>query len=144
MSLLMADKRTLKWLAAITWTSGAVSLLAKGAHLLVLAGSSGRDLVWLLASLTAGFALGSLKAKLILFKSCRQNLTRIGLLTSPRWWQFYTPLFFLLLVLMIVTGLVLSSLVQDSFAGQLAMAVVTIGMGSALMFSSIAFFEDAA
>ncbi len=134
----------LNFLAAFVWCLGGVILLIKGGSLLAGSISLFPGPVWPWVVAVVGLLLGVVKGRLLFSRSCRKNLTRISTLKNPRIWQFFSPGFFVLLLLMITAGVVLSRLAHTSFAVLLGVAFLDLGVGSALLSSSRVFWQQKA
>ena len=136
-----ASHRTLKILAALFWYSGAVVLLTKGTTLLLEADTlqPGRNWTWL--TIPAGLSIGWLKVNFIFRRSCRDNLTRIALLSEPKIWQFYRPGFLLFLLAMIIIGSTLSRMAHGNYPFLLVMVIVDFSLATALSGSSFVFWQ---
>ena len=140
----IAHVRMLNILAALVWCLGGVMLLIKGGTLLVGSASLFPGAGWPWVAAIAGLSLGAVKGKLFFSRSCRNNLTRISSLRYPRIWQFFSPGFFLLLLLMISAGAALSRLAHTSFPALIGVAVVDLAVGAALLASSHVFWQQKA
>ena len=140
----IAHVRTLNVLAALVWCLGGVILLVKGGKLLAGATSLFPGSVWPWVVAIAGLLLGAVKGKFLFSRSCKKNLTRISSLRNPRIWQFFSPGFFLLLLLMITAGVVLSRLAHTSFPALIGVAVLDLAVGAALLASSRVFWQQKA
>lgn len=132
---------TLKLLAASVWYIGSVVLLIKGRSLLMEAHAIQTSLIWPGLVVVASLFLGFMKAKFIFSKSCRKNIVRIETLTQPKLWQFFRPVFFLALALMILTGATLSRLASGHYMGLHGVALLDLTIGIALLTSSIEFWQ---
>ena len=137
----MSSHHQLKLLAASTWYLGGIALTLKGVALLTDAitlqpGTSAT--YW---SIGIGLLIGLIKGKLLFTPSCQKNLKRIHQLTTPKIWQFFRPQFFLFLELMIATGTLLSSWAQGYFTSLIAIATLDISLSTALLSSSLAFWN---
>jgi hypothetical protein len=137
----MTSVRTLYTLAGLTWYAGAVALLSKGTRLLIQAESvdGGRGWPWI--ALIVGVLVGVLKARYLLFKSCRKNLARIASLPNPRWWQFFHPRFFLFLAIVITLGITASRQAEGHYAGLCVIGALDLSVGTGLLLSGLAFFR---
>ena len=140
-TLFSVSARSLKLAAALLWYVGALVLLTKGFALLTLAMSLQAGWFWPAAALVCALLLGSLKVHYIFKPACRKNLQRIAGLRDARLWQFYRPGFFLFLCAMIVSGRYLSTSVQGSYAGLLAVATLDLSLAIALLGSSYVFWQ---
>lgn len=132
---------TLKLLAASVWYIGSVVLLIKGRSLLMEAHDIQTSLLWPGLVVVASIFLGFMKAKFIFSKSCRKNILRIETLAQPKLWQFFRPVFFLALALMILTGAILSRLASGHYMGLHGVALLDLTIGIALLTSSIEFWQ---
>ena len=136
--------RLLNILAASVWCLGGVILLVKGGNLLAGSVSLFPGPVWPWVAAMAGLLLGVVKGKYLFSRSCRKNLTRISTLKNPRIWQFFSPGFFSLLLLMIAVGGGLSRLAHTSLPILVGVAVLDLGVGAALLASSRVFWQQKA
>ena len=133
---------TLKIFAAIVWYIGPVILLLKGSELATEAfylepEGKGRIISWI-----AGIAVGLVKTRYIFLKSCRKNMARIDALVTPKWWEFYRIQFFFALASMVVLGAVLSRVSQGNHTFLVAVSILDISIGTALLLSSKVFWEQ--
>jgi len=130
---------TLKILAALVWYIGGVVLLIKGCSLLLEAELLQPDQHWPWAAAILALLIGVIKAKFLFSKSCRKNLARITTLDQPKIWQFFRPVFFLFLFLMIVIGATLSNLAHGNYPFLLCIAGLDITIAIALLGSGYVF-----
>lgn len=133
--------RILNILAALVWCSGGVILLIKGGRLLAGSASFFPSPVWPWVVAMAGLLLGAVKGKFLFSRSCEKNLNRISSLRNPRIWQFFSPGFFALLLLMIAAGVALSRLAQTSFPALVGVVILDLAVGAALLASSRVFWQ---
>jgi hypothetical protein len=134
--------RTLNILAALVWYVGGIVLMIKGFSLLREAESLQPDQHWPWTAAGVALLIGGIKAKFLFAKSCRKNLARIAALNQPQIWQFFRPVFFLFLSLMILTGAALSRLAQGNYSFLLGVAGVDFTIAIALFGSSYVFWKD--
>ena len=142
--MLVVSTRSLKILAALVWYIGSALLLVKGRSLLVEADAMKPEESWPWIAAVTGFLLGGLKAKFLFSKSCQRNLDRIDALGWPRIWQFFRPGFFVALSLMILVGIILSSLAHNNYTFSICVAILDISIGIALLGSSYVFWKQKA
>lgn len=142
--MMTVSARTLKILAATIWYIGSIILLLKAGQLLFEADGLRQGLAWPWLAVAAGLLLGALKARYIFNGSCRRNLRRIASLESPKPWQFYSPGFFLALAAMITAGAILSRMAYGNYPFLIGVAVLDIGIASALIFSSHVYWKKRA
>ncbi|NQV49238.1 MAG: hypothetical protein HQ507_01980 [Candidatus Marinimicrobia bacterium] len=140
--MLNVSHHTLKLLAALVWYSGVFFLLSKGAELSNDAQELepekwGKTLAWM-----GGILVGIVKTRFIFLRSCRKNLARIDGLKAPKIWEFYRIQFFFFLGLMILTGGFLSRTAQGHHAYLVAVAMLDISIGTALLLSSQLFWKQ--
>lgn len=140
--MLTASHRTLNIFAALTWYIGGMVLLIKGASLLMEAELLKPDKHWPWTAAMVALSIGGIKAKFLFSHSCRKNLARIAALDQPQIWQFFRPVFFLLLFLMILTGAVLSSLAHGNYPMLLSIAALDLTIAIALFGSSYVFWKQ--
>ena len=136
--------RMLNILAAFVWCMGGVILLVKGVKLLAGSASLFPSPVWPWVVAIAGLLMGAVKGKFLFSRSCKNNLTRISSLRNPRIWQFFSPGFFVLLLLMIAAGVALSRLAHTSFPALVGVVVLDLAVGAALLASSRVFWQQKA
>jgi hypothetical protein len=74
-------------------------------------------------------------------KFCKKNLIRISKLSEPKIYQFFTPIFFAALILMIAAGVILSNLAEENFTACYAIAILDLTIGTGLLTSSRVYFE---
>jgi len=131
----------LRILAALTWCSGGIVLLLKGAALLVESYSlwTDHDLTWVAP--VVGVGIGLLKVTLLFNRFCERNLERIDALLHPRFWQFFRPGFFFFLAAMIVLGATLSRMALDSYPLLLFMVALDLSLATALLGSLPVFWK---
>jgi hypothetical protein len=141
---LKTSHRTLKILAVLLWVIGGVMLIRKASELIFEAYALRSTSPWVWFAIALGFLLGGLKAKYLFRKACKKNLARIDALQNPKLWQFYRPHFFLFLALMIGTGATLSRLAHGSFPFLLSVAVLDLSIATALLGSSVVFWQEKA
>jgi len=125
----------LKGLAGLVWLAGGGILLAKGAELLLEAAGLLSGAVWPWLGFPAGLLLGYLKAVTLFKPSCQKNLSRIDRLNNPRVWQFFSPRFFLSLLLMISAGAALSRIAHGHALLLVLVGVLDLSIASALLLS---------
>ncbi len=144
--MLYASTRTLNILSAFVWYVGGIVLIIKGSSLLVEACLLETEQYWPLLAVAVGPVIGSLKGKYIFRKSCQKNLNRIQGLNRPKIWQFFKPWFFLVLAVMITFGATMARLAQTqhNYYFLIAVAVVDIDIGIALLWSSYIFWKQKA
>ncbi len=121
-------------------------LLIKGSSLLVEAYSLKPEQYWPWLAVAVGPVIGGIKGKLIFRKSCLKNLARIDALNQPKIWQFFKPWFFAVLAIMIVFGATMARLAhtQHNYYFLIAVAIVDIDIGVALLWSSYIFWKQKA
>ena len=134
--------QTLKILAAAVWYVGGMVLLIKGFSLLKEAESLHPDQHWPWTAAVLALLIGGVKAKFLFTKSCRKNLARIAALNQPKAWQFFRPVFFLFLLLMILTGATLSYQAHGNYPFLLGVAGLDLAIAVALLGSSYVFWKD--
>jgi hypothetical protein len=141
-----ASIRTLNILAATVWYVGGIVLLIKGFSLLVEAYSLKPEQYWPWLAVAVGPVIGSIKGKFIFRKSCLKNLARINALNQPRIWQFFKPWFFVVLAIMISFGATMARMahIQHNYYFLIAVAIVDIDIGIALLWSSYIFWKKKA
>lgn len=136
-----ASARSLKLLALLVWSSGAVVLYIKSLGLLLEAENISPGHFWIWLAVLGGLMIGIIKARYLFRRLCLNNMKRIDALEKPRLWQFYRLRFFVFLVTMIVLGLFLSVQAHDNYPMLLGMAVVEISIATALLVSSNCFWR---
>jgi hypothetical protein len=134
--------RTLKILAALFWTIGALVLISKGAHLLFQANILIPEGRWIGPAIITGLIIGGLKAKFLFSRACHKNLARIDALHRPKLWQFFRPGFFLFLAGMILIGATLSRLAHGNYLYLIAVAILDISIAIALLGSGVIFWRQ--
>lgn len=130
------SKGVLKGLAAAVWLLGGFVLLLKGHSLIREAVNISPGDVWPWLGYPGGLLLGGWKGLTVFSRRCRKNLARIEDLEHPRWWQFYSPWFFVALAAMIATGAALSRLAHGHYLALIAVGSVDIALATALFLSS--------
>ena len=140
--MLTVSHRVLIIMAALVWYVGGIVLLIKGGSLLLEAELLQPDTHWPWAAAIVALMIGGIKAKFIFSKSCRKNLARIAALDRPKIWQFFRPVFFLLLLLMILIGAALSNLAHGNHPFLLGIAALDLTIAIALLGSSYVFWKQ--
>ena len=138
------SRRTLKIMAAVVWHIGGFVLLIKAGTLLLEADSLRPEQNWQWVFVVVGLLLGGLKARFLFSRSCRKNLVRIETLDQPHVWRFFRPRFFLLLILMILTGATLSRLAQGHYGSLIGVGTLDLSLAIALLGSSLVFWQQRA
>lgn len=138
------SRRTLKIMAAVVWHIGGIVLLIKAGTLLLEADSLRPEQNWQWIFVVVGLLLGGLKARFLFSRSCRKNLVRIETLDQPHIWRFFRPRFFLLLALMILTGVTLSRMAQGHYQSLIGVGTLDLSLAIALLGSSIVFWQQRA
>jgi hypothetical protein len=128
-------------LAALVWYIGGIVLLIKGSNLLLEAELLQPDKHWPWTAAITALLIGGIKAKFLFSKSCRKNIARIAALDQPKLWQFFRPVFFLFLLLMIMTGAALSYLAHGKYPFLLGIAALDFTIAIALLGSSYVFWK---
>ncbi len=139
--MITVSHHTLKTLAALVWYIGGIVLLIKGSSLLMEAKLLQPDKHWPWTAAIVALLIGGIKAKFLFSKSCRKNLVRIAGLDQPKLWQFFRPVFFLLLLLMILIGAALSNLARGNYPFLLGRATLDLTIAIALLGSSYVFWQ---
>lgn len=140
--MLSASYRVLCILAALVWCIGGIVLLIKGCSQLLAAELLQPDRHWPWTAAVAALLIGLIKAKFLFTRSCRKNLARIAALDQPKIWQFYRPVFFLFLLLMILSGAALSTIAQGNYPFLLGVAGLDLTIAIALLGSSYVFWKE--
>jgi len=131
----------LKWIAALVWYAGSLALFLKGRQLTKGALDLHPESVWPYAIFIIGLVLGLIKTRYLFNKSAVKNIIRINELQNPRIWQFFRPVFFILLALMIATGAVLSRSSQGNFIYMLSVAILDFSLSIALALSGLLYWK---
>jgi len=134
-------KKHLIIISALVWYAGGISLGLKSVSLLKAAYYIYPNLLIVVIAVISGILIGLFKGKYIFMKSCRRNIQRINNLKKIRLWLFFKPSFVIALALMITTGATLSRLAEGNYAALLAVAVLDLTIGTALFYSSFAYWE---
>ena len=140
--MLAVSHHTLKIFAALVWYAGGLVLLIKGGRLLMEAATIKPDDHWPWTAAAMAVLMGGIKAKYLFNNSCRKNLARIATLVQPRIWQFFRPLFFVFLCLMILAGAAFSRLAHGNYFLLLGIAALDLTIATALLGSSYVFWKD--
>ncbi len=133
------SKRNVKAVAAIVWLIGAIVLIFKAASLLVQAYALRPGEHWVWAAVAAALLIGTIKARYLFSAFCRKNLDRIAALEKPRLWKAFRPRFYLFLTAMILLAATLSKLAAESYLALIAVAMLDISIGVALLGSALVF-----
>ncbi len=99
------------------------------------------DQHWPWTAAIVAVLIGGINAKVLFSKNCRKNLARIAALDQPKIWQFFRPVFFMLLFLMILVGATLSNLAHGNYPFLLAIAALDLAIAIALLGSSYVFWQ---
>jgi hypothetical protein len=140
--LLTASHRTLVICAALVWYIGGIVLLIKGSSLLLEAELLKPDMHWTWAVPIFAVLFGGIRARFLFSNSCRKNMARIAALDQPKIWQFFSPVFFILLFLMIVAGAALSNIAHGNYPFLLGIAALDLTIAIALLGSSYVFWKQ--
>ena len=119
-------------------------MVRKASELFIEANALLNTAIWVWVSVGLGLIIGSIKARFIFRKSCQKNIRRINELERPKFWQFYRPQFFFMLAVMISTGVLLSRMAHGNLPFLLSVAVLDLSIASALLISSLVFWEEKA
>lgn len=133
--------RSLRILAAITWYSGGIVLLAKACSLLAQAWTTDPESAWLWLAPITGFLIGSFKVVFLFNRFCERNLERIDALRQPKIWEFFRPRFFLFLGAMILLGAMLSRLAIGNYPLLVGVIILDFSLAMALLGSSQVFWK---
>ena len=129
-------------LAAVVWYIGAVMLFRSGLELLSQARELRPDSTWHWLFIALGVVLGVLQARTLFTRSCRRNIQRIQELEDPKLWEFFRPGFFLALVGMISTGVLLDHLSKGIYMFMLFVAGLDFALTISLLGSSLVFWKE--
>jgi hypothetical protein len=133
---MIASHKTLKFIALITWITGAVILFLKGYDLFRAAAALRPGAVLNYLPFAVAAVVGSLKARYLFVPACRKNLARIDSLSDPKLWQFFRVGFFVFLFSMILLGAWLSRAAADNYGFLLAVSsldlTLAVGLGGSL------------
>jgi len=140
--LLTVSHRVLKIFAALVWYIGGIVLLIKGCNLLLEAEALLPDQPWPWTAALAALLVGGIKALFLFSRFCGKNLARIAALERPKIWQFFRPVFFLLLTLMIITGATLSNLAHGNYPLLIGIAALDLTIAVALLGSSYVYWKQ--
>ena len=131
--VLPVSKNALKTLSAIVWLSGAIVLLLKGASLFAQAIALQPGKPWTWWPIAAAVLIGAVKARYLFGKFCRKNLDRINALDDPQLWQAFRPGFYAFLTAMVLLGATLSRLAIGNYVALIALVILDISIGVALL-----------
>ncbi len=137
--MISVSKRTLNIIAATIWFIGATILLIKSIALMQRAEAIKPDKLWIFIPILLSLVFGSIKAKFVIRKSCNRNLKRIASLNEPKLYQFYSPAFFLLVLIMIAAGVTLGRFANNNFAFLISTATLDLSIAFAL-FGGVYFY----
>lgn len=140
--VLAVSKSTLKIVSALVWFSGAIALLLKSASLLMQAIELRPGEFWTWLAVVAGLLIGGAKAQYLFGGFCRRNLDRIAALENPQLWQAFRPGFYIFLTTMVLLGATLSGLAVGNYPALLALVVLDISIGIALLGSIREFWRE--
>lgn len=139
--MINASPKTLILLSAIIWIGGGFQLLYKGVSLIKKALVIDPNTTMIYVIVIVGVLIGLVKNKFIMSKFCVKNIKRINNLANPQIHQFYEPMFFFFLTLMILTGFTLSRLAEGNYSFLLAVATLDFALTTALLTSAIIYFK---
>jgi hypothetical protein len=142
MPLLIVSHHTLKILVALVWYVGGIVLLIKGLSLLLGAELLQPDMHWPWTAAIVALLIGGIKARFLFSKSCRKNLARIAALDQPKIWQFFRPVFFVFLFLMILAGAALSNLAHGNYPFLIGVATLDLTIAIGLLGGSYVFWQQ--
>lgn len=141
--MINVSHKVLKFISALVWYTGGLVLILKGSSLLLEADYLKPGQTWpTRTALFSGLLIGALKAKFIFCKSCKNNLKRIDSLENPKVWQFFKPWFFVFLLLMIITGAILSRNAHNNYSFLIGVAILDFSIATALLGSSYIFWTS--
>ena len=136
------SKRVLVILAGAVWYIGGFMLFRSGYKLLKTATSMRTGEIWPWVFLLLGIILGIVQAATIFTRACRKNIKRISQLSDPKIWQFFRPMFFLALAVMITTGVLLDHFSEGSYFFMLGVAALDFALTISLLGSSYVFWTE--
>lgn len=139
--MLTTSHLTLKRIAAFVWYTGVAVLLVKSGGLFLEAERGGIPSIWVATAIGCGLLIGLLKAKYLFVGICKKNLARIYALEQPMIWQGYRVRFYFFLFLMVSLSKYMYRLVQGNNQMLLALAVLELSIGIALLGSSYCFWR---
>ena len=134
-------KNTLKIISAVVWLSGAIVLVWKSVSLYAQADALQPGEIWSWLAVAAAILLGVIKAQYLFGGFCRKNLTRIAALENPKLWHAFRPGFYVFLTTMILLGALLSKLAAGNYPALLALVVLDVSIGVALLGSMRVFSQ---
>ena len=137
--MISVSKRTLNVIAATIWFIGATILLIKSIVLMQRAEAIKPEKIWIFIPIFLSLIFGSIKAKFVIRKSCNRNLKRIASLEEPKLHQFYSPAFFILVLIMIAAGVTLGRITNSNFAFLISAATLDLSIAFAL-FGGVYFY----
>lgn len=135
------SQRGLHLLAATIWHVGCLALFWKGAVLLAEAEAlePGRPWPWL--AVPAAMLIGFLKARFLLLRAARHNITRIASLARPRPWQVYRPGFLLFLLVNVALAKVVIEYSRGHYVLTILCGTMLLAIGFALLGSSFVWWR---
>jgi hypothetical protein len=136
------SKQTLIYLAVAVWYIGGLILFRSGYELIDAAENLKPGLAWHWAAIILGVGLGIFQAVTFFTRSCRKNIIRIKNLEDPKIWQFFRPGFFLALVIMISSGILLDHFAQGHYIFMLVVAALDFALTVSLLGSSYIFWVE--
>ena len=139
--MLAASKKTLKVVSGLVWISGAVVLLIKGGSLFTQALTLKPGSTWSSLAIFAALLIGGVKAQYLFGGFCRKNLDRIAALNEPKLWQAFRPGFYAFLATMVLLGAILSRMATGSYPALIALVILDISIGVALLGSMRVFSQ---
>jgi hypothetical protein len=136
-----SSPRMLNSLAAGVWYIGAVMLLLRAVSLLLQAVGLHSGWFWPLLAVTIGLVTGLWRGRFMFSRGCHRNLDRIARLPQPKLWQFFSPGFFVALVVMIAAGATLSRIAVGNYWFLLSVTALDLAISVALFSSSVVFWQ---
>ena len=138
--MISISQKNLKNISALLWITGGVILFIKGYLLLRKANLISPNIEIISLVMASAFIIGLLKNKLIMSKFNRKNIDRINNLSDPQIHHIFETRFFFYLGLMILTGILLSSLAAGNYNVLLFVGGIDLALSTALLKSSTIFF----
>lgn len=139
-----APHRIVVGVSALVWYAGGVSLLVKGATLILEAAEHGAPVTGTVGAAVSGVFAGLVKSRFLFVKACRKNIKRIHAITAPYVWQCFRPAFFVMLALMITAGAWMSRAAHGEPVWLCAVGALDLSISIALLSSSAVFWTSGA
>ena len=136
------SKTMAKIIALIIWVGGIISLSLKGIEHFTAAYHADMSTLIIIISVVFSIIAGLLKGHFLFRKNCRNNLNRIDNLIHPHFWQAFSTTFFLALIIMMSTGILLSHYAVGHPVFEMTVGILDWIISTSLAISSLEFYYN--